>query len=220
MHKITHRLFHHGKPEHGDLATFGEALDRIGFWGASGINPNKMTNNCVSVSTARLLNYTNVDELWQATYGQALPDKPLGLKQVLDLLKKTGWGFQYKMFEPDDEAGRSALQVMQRGFSPDYPTAFMVLYLRVDGTGHAINATYDFNDWKTPVMWGFWDFQRQSRGEDRSDDVKTAVHIVVLELELPKDHKKGEVLWEEMKRREKALKSSGSYYYGYSLGSI
>ncbi|KAM0559838.1 hypothetical protein ACHAPJ_003786 [Fusarium lateritium] len=201
----------------GDLETFGEALESIDFWGASNLNPNDMRNNCVSVSLARLQNYITVDELWKDTYGRPLPDKPLNFNQISELLRRTQWEYRWKTFMPAAGDKQSAFQKLTNSFSPDYPTAFMMLYTRANGSGHAINGIYDFADWKLPVDWIFWDYQRTSEGENRRSEVERATKIITLELELPSNSQLGDQLWKQLKEREGKLIAQKMYYPEFSL---
>jgi hypothetical protein len=77
----------------GDLDSFGKALEEIEFWGASSTNPNDMRNNCVSVSLARMEHYRDVGHLWESLYCEPLPDTPLKLSQVKDLVRLTNYEF-------------------------------------------------------------------------------------------------------------------------------
>ncbi|KAF4962391.1 hypothetical protein FSARC_9500 [Fusarium sarcochroum] len=176
-----------------------------------------MRNNCVSVSLARLQNSITVDELWKATYGQPLPDTPLNLEEIRELLRRTQWEYRWKTFVPSAREKQSAFQKLMKSFSPDYPTAFVLLYTRTAGSGHAINGIYDFAEWKLPVNWTFWDYQMTSEGEDRRSEVERATKIITLELELPTNSQTGDQLWKQLKEREGKLIAKKLYYPEFSL---
>ena len=76
-------------PLHGNLSTFGKAAE-LSF-GASDVNPNNYLSNCVSVTMAKNLGYTNVHKFWKDIYGYDLPDVPLTFPQIIELGKRTGW---------------------------------------------------------------------------------------------------------------------------------
>lgn len=197
----------------GDLTTFGAALDSIGFWGASRLNPNDMCNNCVSVSLARMLNYDNVEKLWQALYGAPLPDAPLTFDQVLEMVGRTNHRWKWTVFAPrtrtlDWTRAKIAMSAHDHfvwSCAPNFNTQkalqmygwrdeqmSLLLYIREDGTGHCINAisyckTTRIRD-HHGVVWDFRDFQHDNNGQPDVclEEVKQATRIVVLYWVTPK----------------------------------
>ncbi|KAI1454743.1 hypothetical protein F4805DRAFT_438294 [Annulohypoxylon moriforme] len=203
----------------GDLETFGAALDSIGFWGASNLNPKNMQNNCVSVAVAHMEYYETVHELWKYIYGRDLPDRPLQFIDVLKLLGQTGWKYQWNRYSSktnSDGKVKSAAAVMMENFrGPDYDELCLVLYYRYNGTGHAINMEFEVADWKSPVGFNFLDYQHSSEGSCDRKDLDTAKDIVVLYRAGPLDSTRAEELFAEQKKRKaKEMKKHGGYKTG------
>ncbi|KAL2075984.1 hypothetical protein VTL71DRAFT_927 [Oculimacula yallundae] len=98
--------------EQGDLSTIGSGLD---LFGVSTLNPNQFLNNCVSVTITKILAYSNVHAFWQDTLQGDLPDEPLSLDQTKQLLRKTGWGFEWRVYRPCN--GKSAYYNLQSEFN-------------------------------------------------------------------------------------------------------
>jgi hypothetical protein len=167
----------------GNLSTFLDAVDAMGFYGATHINPTDMKNNCVSVSVCRLLGYKNVQELWMATYGKVLPDQPMGEADIINLFSKAGWSFQWQRFRPDPN--NSAHAVMLRDIIIRYTTLRVVLYRRMDGSGHAVNAIFSNLMGEGPRILRLADWQSHAMGEPVPGDLEGAVEITTLDLNWP-----------------------------------
>ena len=102
----------------GNLDTFGATLNNIGFWGASRLNPNNMQNNCVSVSVANMEYYRTVGELWNEIYKYPLPDNPLNLVQIEDMVRRTNYQFRWVAFRSGtiDSQAVTAYDLMRYNF--------------------------------------------------------------------------------------------------------
>ncbi|KAK9418686.1 hypothetical protein SUNI508_07943 [Seiridium unicorne] len=167
----------------GDLSTFTNALDQMGFYGASATNPNDMRNNCVSVSVCRLLGYNNVHDLWRATHGYDLPDQPLTEAGIVDLFSRAGWTFQWQRFR--QETNLSAYQVMLRDIVIRFTTLRVVLYIRANGSGHAVNAVFSNLLGEGPQLLRLVDWQSHHMGAPVVGDLEGAVNITTLDLNWP-----------------------------------
>ena len=153
---------------YGTLDNFDNALEKIGFWGSSCLNPNNMKNNCVSVSVARLEFYRSVDDLWNDIYGSALPDSPLSFDEIIGLLRRTGFEYNWEKFSSlvTSQGTKTAFEMMEENFynlgglytggkisedginhwpdrlkRPQKGTG-LICYIRNDKTGHCVNMTY------------------------------------------------------------------------------
>lgn len=154
-----------------------------------------MQNNCVSVSVARLDHYRNVNQLWKETYGQPLPDRPLYIDEIIDLLSRTGYDYECKEFVAD--GGKTAYQVFDStddlGSLYDSPKSgddeMLFCYYRSDGSGHCV--IYVREAWAPPPVQGvptktkrrFLDFQHDEDGEgglQLKEDIEDAEEITVL----------------------------------------
>ncbi|KAK4124721.1 hypothetical protein N657DRAFT_330630 [Parathielavia appendiculata] len=147
----------------GNMSTFFGAVDAMGFYGATNINPTDMRNNCVSVSLCRLLGYANVQQLWRAAYGYDLPDQPLSERGIRNLCGLTGWLFQWQRF--NQEPGVSAYDVMMRDIQIRFTTLRAVLYIRANGTGHAVNAFFSNVMGEGPRILLLADWQSHQMGQ-------------------------------------------------------
>lgn len=143
----------------GSLDTLGQALDNIGFRGASYLNPKNMQNNCVSVSVAQMLGMDTLEDLWQETYGYPLADRPLDFAEVTDLLQRSKFDFLHATFD-SVPGGKTAYQLLvaqktslfttiekyiqNKPVNPYSPRArggavnMIVLYTRKNGSGPLI----------------------------------------------------------------------------------
>ncbi|KAL8923489.1 MAG: hypothetical protein Q9208_004617 [Pyrenodesmia sp. 3 TL-2023] len=183
--------------ESGNLDTFGEALDKIDFWGSSSTNPDDMRNNCVSVSTARMDHYKDVEELWKDLYGHSLPDRALKFPEILHLLRRTGYDFGWKKFVAIGK--KTAYQVFDStdytGNPYDKPASgdddMLFCYTRKDGSGHCVNYLREslkvqYTE-QAPFHYQakriFLDFQRHQDGDGGPQlkaDIEAAEKIIVL----------------------------------------
>ena len=174
----------------GDFNALAGALNANQLWIQSRANPTNMKNNCVSVSTARLEAYYEVEDFWNATLGHPLQD--IGLKdiQTVSLLACTGRKYIWKPYV--SAGGRSAYQNLIAD-PPAYPagtnfyhassvTCGLLIYTRPDGTRHCINICwirgYRHRDgFDVPYSVKLRDYQINDGGEANEADVQQAVHI-------------------------------------------
>lgn len=89
-------------------ATFGEILDQVHLYGFSKLDPKDMKANCVSVTVAKILGYTDVYALWDKVLGYHLPDRGLTDVEIENLLRKTGLRFVFKTIH-DSTSGSGTL---------------------------------------------------------------------------------------------------------------
>ena len=80
---------------HGSETSFGRALEPLNLFGNSRLNPRDMKNNCVSVTLARLMEFSNVHDFWKDLFGHDLEDKPLDEKAIQDMLTRIVWTFEW-----------------------------------------------------------------------------------------------------------------------------
>jgi hypothetical protein len=80
-----------------NITNFVEILEAVHLYGYSSLNPNRMSNNCVSVTLAKILGYADVHELWDQLLGAQLLDQPLGEADMQWLLNKTGLRFVFRV---------------------------------------------------------------------------------------------------------------------------
>ncbi len=165
----------------GDISTFFGAVEAMGFYGVTNINPDDMRQNCVSVSLCRLLGYPDVYALWRATYGYNLIDQPLNEQGIRNLCGLTGWLFQWQRFYP--QGGLSAYNVMLRDIQVRFTTMRVVLYTRADNTGHAVNAIFSNVLGEGPRVLMVADWQSHHMGEPVAGDLEAATSIITLDLD-------------------------------------
>jgi hypothetical protein len=132
-----------------------------------------MTNNCVSVSFAKLLAYRNVYELWLDAYGSPLPDKPMDKDQIVDLIQRTGWSFRWEEYQIYPHLSVSECLQVADTIGLGYGCATAILYFRRDGTGHCVvrNALEAY----VPLC-----YQHDDEGMDVQEDIKTNARTVTL----------------------------------------
>lgn len=176
--------------------TFGDALGNI-VYGISTINPDNLCNNCVSVSLAHLLDFDNVEALWQKLLGTSMPDQALNIYQVSALLDKTDYIFRGEGFSAS--ATRSAYQNFVKSYKPTVSdssaiparqlntqqTVVLILYTRADGSGHCVNGIRESfgRPYETKhLKWRFVDYQHDEDGQPAGleADVKNAKDIIVV----------------------------------------
>lgn len=180
----------------GTMSNFFGAVDAMGFYGATNINPTDMRNNCVLVSLCRLLGYPNVQQLWRATYGYDSPGEPLDEKGIRNLCGLSGWRFNWQRFDqetvpptgpptdpPTPPTTISAYDVMLRDISIRFTTLRVVLYMRTDGTGHAVNAFFSNVPGERPRILLLVDWQAHQMRQPVPGDLEAATSIMTLDLE-------------------------------------
>ena len=187
--------------ESNPLQTFGDAMKNVSLWGASDVNPDDMRNNCVSVALAHLLGYNNVYELWAATYGGNLPDEPLPLLGIADLLDKTGWKFKWEIFF--GKGTQSVFEAMLSQIQCPGIAIPVLLYGRANNTGHAVNALFR----KEPPLFNtklseLRDYQRSKDGTADLDDLKHAVRICAFSLVSSGDKGKEDALADRIRKNQ------------------
>jgi hypothetical protein len=182
----------------GTLNTFGDALNNMGFWGASNINPNNMQNNCVSVSVAHMEYYTTVEDFWRDIYNAPLPDQPLNLWQIEDMIRRTQYQFRWVEFKSGtiDSQHVTAYDLLRFNFpargdggSKGPRGRPLALYKRRDGSGHCVTAAYELPEAVgtpghprvvegEPTEFTFQDWQH-GEGVDCAWDVMAADSIII-----------------------------------------
>lgn len=179
---------HQGSPKNltmevntGTMSNFFGAVNAMGFYGATNINPTDMRNNCVSVSLCRLLGYANVQQLWRATYGYDLPDQALDEQGIRNLCGLTGWLFKWDRFNP--KGNLTAYEVMMSEMKIRFTTLRVVLYTRTDGTGHAVNAFIGNVPGLGPRILLLADWQAHQMGQPVPGDLEAATSIITLDLD-------------------------------------
>jgi hypothetical protein len=179
---LTHVLAHSAVTQtDGSIETFSEALTFSGLYGASTINPDNMSNNCVSVSIAKCLDFESVKELWRHTYGCDLPDQPLQVQEIEDLIRRTGWDFHWVMHVPKE--GRDAYDVLVRQHHLDisrYGAISAAAYLRTDGSGHCV--VLSARNVPAPLC-----YQHSNDGQYITEELKTAASIIVFYMRCPQN---------------------------------
>lgn len=187
-------------PREGDLSTLGSGLD---LFGISTLNPNQFLNNCVSVTIAKTLGYSNVHEFWKDTLGGDLPDKPLSFGQIKQLLHKTGWEFKWKVYQPS--GGKSAHHNLRTDLveGPGWGPFRMVAYTRDGGIGHCVVSgpvcELDHNP-------EFTCYQQETHGIDVSHEVQASDRLFMFFLRCPHDAPQWEpwrerIFWRMIERR-------------------
>lgn len=159
------------------LSPFALAHEFIGY-GVSSLNPSSYSNNCASVVIAKHLQYADVHHLWKALYGHDLPDIPLQLWQIEDMIHRAGWGFRKNIYVSDQH--RCAYKKLRDSKPFDSGFICAAAYL-IDGVGHVVVAqSPDFGS-------QFMCYQDSTEGIDRTDEVKKADSIVIFHLKCPQD---------------------------------
>ena len=167
----------------GDLKTFGQCLDHMNLWG-SDVNPNNMNNNCVSVSLCRLLGYANVYDCWGDTTKHNLPDQPLNIAQIVQLLAMTGWNFRWQLFEPQPAQSETAFQLLlsRMQLNSNLPSYPVIAYIRSDKTGHAVNGSFESQFGRT-VLTDLRDYQQSTSGATDRADLEKSVAIMTFSMQ-------------------------------------
>lgn len=124
-------------------------------------------------------------KLWADSYGYDLPDSPLNLTQIADLILRTGWDFSWKEFRTS--AQQSAYQIVKKEFlnNPDAGVLRAAAYTQPGGIGHCVVA--GGIDWMNINRSEFTCYQRDTYGEDVLQHVEAAETILVIYLKCPSD---------------------------------
>jgi len=127
-----------------------------------------------------------VHEFWQETLGGDLPDLPLSVPEIIELIKRTGWAFTWKSYQPSN--GKSAHDNLLPDLigGPDIDGFFRaVAYARKDRVGHCAVISGAIEQLESDYRFAC--FQQETYGLDVSEEVKAANVLFTFCLRCPRD---------------------------------
>lgn len=153
------------------------------LYGSSSLNPTNMTQNCVSVTLAKLLAHKDVYELWHDTYGSPLSDSPMSIDDVVNLVHRTGWSFRWEEYWIYPHLSTTECLRDADTLGHGYGCLTALLYFRPDGSGHCV--VRDLSKAFVPLCYQF-----DEDGTSFESDIKTnAKTVCLLRLKCPANTK-------------------------------
>ncbi|KAI0098176.1 hypothetical protein GGR51DRAFT_538996 [Nemania sp. FL0031] len=138
------------------------------------VNPTKRQNNCVSVSIAKFLGFSDDDELWRETLGFPLRDEALDILQLEEFIKRAGYGFHWTRYLHSSTASAYENLLRDQNSLPFQ----IVAYVPQSGSGHCVLRVLGEG-------YKFVCYQDSDAGIDLTTTVQKAKFICVFCLSAP-----------------------------------
>lgn len=140
------------------------------------------------MTIAKVLAYRDVHEFWHDTLKGDLPDIPLTINQIKQLIAQTGWEFTWKAYLSC--IGKSAYDNMKHDFimEPWKGTLRALAYTRGDKTGHCVvNSAISELEQENDIAYSYFTcYQNETYGVNVRHEVQASETMIMFILNSPR----------------------------------